>query len=72
MLDIRPLPQYETIEEAKKALGPRKIPSREVILAELAKLREPGEESDSDDDRGRSNHITGLIKEDSEYFGFMG
>eukprot|EP00958_Prasinococcus_capsulatus_P002987 scaffold266_cov391-Prasinococcus_capsulatus_cf.AAC.39 len=106
-LGIRPLPQYSTIEEAKKALGPRNIPSREAILAELAKLRvrprsrweslaprewravmhrpqprpcpglrsrqEPGEASDSDDDDARgSGHLTKLIKEDSEYFGFMG
>ena len=30
-LNIRPLPQFATLEEAKRALGPRKIPTKEMI-----------------------------------------
>mmetsp|Transcript_40378 Transcript_40378/g.48957 ORF Transcript_40378/g.48957 Transcript_40378/m.48957 type:complete len:459 (+) Transcript_40378:183-1559(+) len=70
MLGIRALPQYPTIEEAIKALAPRKMPSDEVVEAELALLR-ADDEADSDDDQ-YANKRTGLIKEDPEYFGFVG
>jgi pimeloyl-ACP methyl ester carboxylesterase len=39
VLGIRPLPEYASIEEAKKALGPRSIPTAEAIDEELRKLR---------------------------------
>lgn len=39
VLGIRPLPEYASIEEAKKALGPRNIPTAEAIHEELRKLR---------------------------------
>lgn len=39
VLGIRPLPEYASLEEAKKALGPRSIPTAEAIDEELRKLR---------------------------------
>ena len=68
-LGLRPLPQYATIEEARRALLPRRIPTKEGILAELNKLEaENGEVLTTSFD----NSVTGLAKEDAEYFGFIG
>jgi hypothetical protein len=59
VLGLRPLPEYTSLEEAKKALGPRSIPTAEAIDEELRKLRleeraagavAPSGSSSSDDD----------------------
>ena len=63
VLGLRPLPQYATLEEAKRALLPRRIPTKEGILAELNALElENGEELTS----GFDSAVTGLAKEDPE------
>lgn len=78
-LGLRPLPQYASIEEARKALGPRKIPTREDIEIELRKLRvEEGRAEDDDSDSenaiiaGTSGSKTALSLEPMDYFGFVG
>eukprot|EP00884_Botryococcus_braunii_P014024 jgi/Botrbrau1/22622/Bobra.176_1s0050.1 len=38
LLDIRPLPQYATLEEALKALGPREVPTKDAMEDELRRL----------------------------------
>ncbi|UPR00019.1 serine aminopeptidase S33 domain-containing protein [Chloropicon primus] len=68
-LGLRPLPQYASLEEAFKALGPRKIPDRESIQAELDKLRTEGDPS-SEDEADASG--TGLSQNPSDYFGMVG
>ncbi|GAB4816799.1 hypothetical protein N2152v2_003845 [Parachlorella kessleri] len=75
LLDLKPLPQYDTLDQAKKALGPRSIPSKAAIEAELEKLRvEAGVEADSDDEEngGPGSCQTALAKDPPDYFGFVG
>ena len=105
-LCLRPLPEYSTIEEAKKALGPRSIPSAEAVEEELRKLRmsrsgsasgyiassddDDNDEDEEDEDEdsaasgdrsvtkntrknnSNSGQATGLCKDPSDYFGFVG
>lgn len=78
-LGIRPLPEYASVEEARKALGPRKIPTREDIEFELRKLRvEEGRAEDDDSDGEdamaaiKSGSKTALSLEPMDYFGFVG
>lgn len=78
-LGLRPLPEYASVEEARKALGPRKIPTKEDIEFELRKLRvEEGrnEDDDSDGDNSmdamKSGSKTALSLEPMDYFGFVG
>lgn len=70
VLDIRPLPTYSTIEEARRALGPREPPSREAL--EQA-LREAGSGAgDSDDEPERDGRATACCRDPPDYFGFVG
>lgn len=77
-LGLRPLPEYATIEEARKALGPRSIPTAARIESALEQLRiEQGRRPDSDSDDGdegetSSRYATALSKEPQDYFGFVG
>ena len=82
-LQLRPLPEYNSVEEAKKALGPRKLPTTEAIEEELKRLRmENGMDpdgADSDDDskivnskNTDSTRQTALAKDPPNYFGFVG
>ncbi len=60
---------------ALQALGPRSIPSKAAIEAELEKLRvEAGGEADSDDEEngGPGSCQTALAKDPPDYFGFVG
>ncbi|KAK3289011.1 hypothetical protein CYMTET_3538 [Cymbomonas tetramitiformis] len=70
MLGIRPLPQYPTLDDAIKALAPRKIPTAQMIEEELAKLRQEDEVPSDEDEYG--NCRTALAQDDPEYFGFVG
>lgn len=76
-LGLRPLPEYASLEEAAKALGPRRIPTREAIENELRKLRvESGRDaddvSDDDEEQGISGSRTALSHDPVDYFGFVG
>ena len=80
-LQLRALPEYKNIEEARKALGPRTLPSKDAIEGELRKLRlENGSDpdgADSDEDiaagrEGKSSRQTALAKDPPDYFGFVG
>jgi pimeloyl-ACP methyl ester carboxylesterase len=77
-LGLRPLPEYATVEEARKALGPRSIPTAARIESALEQLRiEQGRRPDSDSDDGdegetSSRYATALSKEPLDYFGFVG
>ena len=78
-LGLRPLPEYASIEEAAKALGPRRILTREDIEQALRALRvEEGrdEEELSDDEAGGLHGATGsktaLSADPMDYFGFVG
>lgn len=75
-LGLRPLPQYTTLEEAAKALGPRRIPTKEAIEDVLRKLRvEAGRDADADSDdevQGVSGSRTALSHDPVDYFGFVG
>ena len=71
-LGLRPLPEFSTLEEAKKALGPRKIPDRRAVESELDRLRLEDEVSSSDEDDGSGNRLTALANNDAEYFGMVG
>lgn len=79
-LGLRPLPEYSSLEEAAKALGPRRIPTKEDIEDELRKLRvDAGKDADdvTDDDEGyygsiQSGSRTALSHDPMDYFGFVG
>lgn len=76
-LGLRPLPEYNSLEEAAKALGPRRIPTKESIEDALRKLRvEAGRDADdvSDDEeqQGISGSRTALSHDPVDYFGFVG
>ena len=71
-LGLRPLPEFSTLEEARKALGPRKIPDRRAVESELDRLRLEDEVSSSDEDDGSGNRLTALANNDAEYFGMVG
>lgn len=75
-LGLSTLCSFNSLEEAVKALGPRKIPNDSAIEFELAKLREEdGGGAESEDEDGVKvsfKNRTALIKEDPEYFGFLG
>ncbi|PRW58774.1 alpha beta hydrolase [Chlorella sorokiniana] len=75
VLDLKPLPQYASLEEAQKALGPRAIPTAAAIESELRKLRvEEGRAADdgSSDDEEGARHRTALANNPSDYFGMVG
>ncbi|KAI7841515.1 hypothetical protein COHA_004907 [Chlorella ohadii] len=75
VLDLKPLPQYASLEEAQKALGPRAIPTAAAIESELRKLRvEEGRAADdaSSDDEEGNRHRTALANNPSDYFGMVG
>lgn len=76
-LGLRPLPEYASIDEAKKALGPRAIPTAAAIEAELEKLRlEAGEDSEEERESAiaeeRTRTRTALAQDPPDYFGFVG
>ena len=75
-LGIRPLDQFQSIEEAKKMLGPRKIPTQAAIRLALRKLKaeERGvgvDEVSDDEDDEYDKRATKLAKDDLEYFGYV-
>lgn len=72
MLGIRPLPQYATVDEALKALQPRKIPNAEDIRQALEQAREGDEVASSDDEDEGLHRRTALSNESVDYFGFVG
>ena len=74
-LGIRPLPEYASIEEAKKALGPRAVPTAAAVEDELRKLRIEAGEEDSDEEESTSTREggrTALAQDPPDYFGFVG
>jgi len=70
LLNIRPLPEYGSVEEAMEALRPRTVPTPQMIAEELAKLRDDDEQSS--DPESEAGYITGLAKEPADYYGFVG
>lgn len=68
ILGIRELPDYANLDEARRALGPRSIPSKEAIRTAL--IEAGGEEADDDDEWG--GRRTGLARDPPEYFGMVG
>eukprot|EP00951_Prasinocladus_malaysianus_P024170 scaffold207907_cov48-Prasinocladus_malaysianus.AAC.2 len=70
-LGIKPLPQFESLEAAIKALGPRNIPTQAAIDEELRKLALEGGYDPDEDDHAASS-ATALAKDPSDYFGFIG
>ena len=71
-LGIRPLPQYDTLEDALKALAPRAVPTEAAVEAALEDARADDECPSDDDSAARFNNRTKLIQNDPEYFGFVG
>ena len=75
ILNLKPLPEYATLEEAQRALGPRAIPTPLGIQEELQKLRlESGYDSgeEEEEDSINNGNQTALAKESPDYFGFVG
>lgn len=77
VLGLRGLPGYDSLEQAQKALGPRKIPDSAAVQEELNKLRmEEGyiSSEDNEDSSGynRKSGRTALSNNPSDYFGFVG
>lgn len=79
-LGLRPLDQFESLEAAQKALGPRKVPTRATIEEALRELRvAEGRDADdvsSDEEEGAdglgSGSATALCQDNRNYFGFVG
>ena len=70
LLGLRPLPQFDTMDDARKALRPRAVLTRAKVEAALAELRVAGaESSDEDEDVKRG---TMLSHQPREYFAFVG
>ena len=70
LLGLRPLPKFDSMEDARKALRPRNVPTRAAVEAALAELRAPGDASSDDDEDIRRG--TALAQQPREYFGFVG
>ncbi|KDD73812.1 hypothetical protein H632_c1818p0 [Helicosporidium sp. ATCC 50920] len=70
LMDLKPLPKYETLEEAQKALGARPIPTAEAVREALRELAAE-EGADEDEDQGDA-YQTALANNPSDYFGFVG
>ena len=82
-LGLRPLDEFDTLEAAQKALGPRKVPTRGAIEEALRALRvaegrdadalSSDEETDGREGTGAgTGSATGLCQDDKNYFGFVG
>lgn len=76
-LGLRPLATFGSVEEARRALGPRRVPMAADVEAALAQLRAeegkgPGAaSSDSEEEASRSS-LTALAHNPAEYFGMVG
>lgn len=72
-LGIRSLSQFASLEEARRALAPRSLPTPEQVEAALAEAR-LGDEVPDDEVEYDANvrRRTALIQTDPEYFGFVG
>lgn len=72
-LGLRPLEEFASAEEARRRLVPRPPPTPEDVADALAEARRGDEEaSDEEEERAEGRGRTMLIKEDPEYFGFVG
>lgn len=71
-LGLRDLEQFESMEAARKALGPRRLPTLEEIEAAYALISADDEAPDDDDDEEARTRLTALTQNDAEYFGFVG
>ncbi|KAK9844127.1 hypothetical protein WJX81_005239 [Elliptochloris bilobata] len=72
-LGLRPLPQFASLAAAQRALAPRRLPTREGIEAELARLRAGEGGGGSDDEMDSVAHrSTALAKDPPDYFAFVG
>ena len=87
VLGIRPLDQFQSLEDAKRRLGPRPIPSSNAIRRALKQLkaeeRYGGTLADGvitqdiidsisdDEDDYIDKRVTKLAKDDPEYFGYV-
>ena len=76
-LGLRPLDEYESLEAAKKALGARKVPTRQDIEEALRKLRveegrDPDDVSEDEDVEDGTGSATALCHDSKNYFGFVG
>jgi hypothetical protein len=58
------------MDDARKALRPRAVPTRAVVDAALAELHNSGAESSDEDEEIRRG--TMLSHQPREYFGFVG
>lgn len=70
LLGLRPLPQFETMDDARKALRPRALLTRAKVEAALAELRVAGAESSDEDENIR--HGTMLSHQPRDYYGYVG
>jgi hypothetical protein len=70
-LGLRPLPQFDTLQDAARALRPRAVPTCADIQAALEQLAvdEDGPASEEDEDARRG---TALAHQPRDYFGFVG
>jgi pimeloyl-ACP methyl ester carboxylesterase len=78
-MNLRPLPEYASLEEAQRALGPRALPSAAAVEEELRKLRvveSSGGNGDgahaSSSENEDAKRQTALAKDPPNYFGFVG
>ena len=82
-LGLRPLDEFDTLEAAQKALGPREVPTRGAIEEALRALRvaegrdadalSSDEETDGREGTGAgTGSATALCQDDKNYFGFVG
>lgn len=69
LLGLRSLPQFESMDDARKALRPRAVPTRAAIAAALTELRDGSDSSEDDDGAQRG---TMLSQRPREYFGYVG
>jgi len=71
-LNLKPLPQYATIEDAINALKPRKIPTKEDVMSALREAKSWDDVQSDDEDDKVDKNMTLLANNDSQYFGMVG
>ena len=78
-LNLKPLPKYATVEDAVRALKPRKIPTEKDVEDALKKLKEEcggnvdySSDEESEEVKMNRKYSTALANNDSQYFGMVG
>ena len=78
-LNLKPLPKYATVEDAVRALKPRKIPTENYgedafmkLMLECVANVDCSSDEESEEVKMNRKYSTALANNDSQYFGMVG